>query len=169
MPSMSRLQIAVAQIQSARSYTLSLLEDFGQQDWFRPSAGKATHIAWQVGHLAVAQYGLCLFRIRGRQPGDSRLMPSRFRKQFGKGSVAVADPAAYPAPDEILQVLHAVDAQAKKELAQCPDSVLDEPVDEPYAAWPIKFGALLFCAHHEMLHAGQIGLLRRSLGYEPVR
>ncbi len=31
-----------------------------------------------------------------------------------------------------------------------------------------KLRALLWCAHHEMLHAGQIGLLRRHLGYSPM-
>ena len=31
-----------------------------------------------------------------------------------------------------------------------------------------KLLALLWCAHHEMLHAGQIGLLRRHLGYPPI-
>jgi hypothetical protein len=28
--------------------------------------------------------------------------------------------------------------------------------------------ALLWCAQHEMLHAGHIGLLRRHLGYPPM-
>ena len=31
-----------------------------------------------------------------------------------------------------------------------------------------KLRALLWCARHEMLHAGQIGLLRRHLGYPPM-
>ncbi len=31
-----------------------------------------------------------------------------------------------------------------------------------------KLRALLWCAHHEMLHAGQMGLLRRHLGYPPM-
>ena len=46
---------------------------------------------------------------------------------------------------------------------------LDEPVDEPYALFPTKLGGLYFCAAHEMMHAGQIGLLRRLLGKETTR
>jgi hypothetical protein len=34
---------------------------------------------------------------------------------------------------------------------------------------PTRLGALLFSSHHEMLHAGQIGVLRRLLGKAPVR
>ena len=36
---------------------------------------------------------------------------------------------------------------------------LMEPVDMPYCAYPNKLGSLLMASHHEMLHAGQLGLL----------
>jgi len=39
----------------------------------------------------------------------------------------------------------------------------------PYAVHANKLGGLIFCSHHEMLHAGQIGLLRRLLGKQPLR
>ena len=41
--------------------------------------------------------------------------------------------------------------------------VLLEPVEMPYAAYPIKLGAILFCPLHEHIHAGQIGVVRRAL------
>jgi uncharacterized damage-inducible protein DinB len=31
-----------------------------------------------------------------------------------------------------------------------------------------KYQALAWCAQHEVVHAGQIGLLRRLLGHPPV-
>jgi hypothetical protein len=46
---------------------------------------------------------------------------------------------------------------------------LAEPTEMPYAVYPIKLGALLFCPLHESIHAGQIGLLRRMHGMESVR
>jgi hypothetical protein len=49
------------------------------------------------------------------------------------------------------------------------EATLSEPVDMPYTAYATKLGALLFCSHHEMIHAGQIGLIRRLLGKAPVR
>ena len=117
----------------------------------------------------MAQYGLVLFRQRGRQSADSDLMSSRFRKTFSKGSQP--DPTAdnNPSPEEIRRVFHQVHEQALEELNAYPLDQLDDPVDEPYAAYATKYGALLFCAHHEMLHAGQIGLLRRLLGNSPIR
>jgi hypothetical protein len=165
----ARLDIARKQIEFARGYTLSLLEDIEDGDWFRRPGGVGTHIAWQTAHLAIAEYGLVLFRQRGRRREDAELLSGRFRKQFGRGSTPDPDPANCPSPAEIREVLRRVHEQAMTELAGFPDQQLDEPVEEPYAAYATKFGALLFCTAHEMIHAGQIGFVRRLLGKPPVR
>jgi DinB family protein len=164
------LSFAIQQIQFARSYTLSLLDGIEPGDWFAMPAGAPTHLAWQVGHLAIAQYGLCLFRIRGRQEIDAELMTSSFRKQFSKGSTPDADASKYPPPAEIRGTFDRVYQQAMMELPTVSEATLSEPVDLPFVeGFPNKLGALLFCSHHEFLHAGQIGLLRRLLGNGPVR
>jgi len=164
-----RLTVAIAQIEAARNYTSSLLADVGDDDWYQMPAGAPTHLAWQVGHIAMAQYGLALFRQRGRKPEDGDLMSSAFRKQFSKGSTALADASLYPPAEEIRATFDRVYQQAMVELPNTAPAALDEPVDEPYFAWPTKLGALLLSSHHEMLHAGQIGLLRRLLGKLPIR
>jgi len=169
MTQLSRLELAIAQIQFAREYTLSLIADIADDEWFRQPTEGVSHLAWQVGHLAMAQYGLCLFRMRGRADIDLELMSSSFRKKFSKGTTPDPDPGKNPPPAEIRQVFDRVFQQTLAELPQYNDSQLDEPVEMPYAAIPTKFGGLLFCSHHEMLHAGQIGLLRRLLGKAQIR
>ena len=169
MSDTTQLQMAIDQISAARAYTKSLLEDNDPHDWFRQPNNETTHVSWQVGHLALAQYGLVLFRQRGRQQEDAELMSSGFRKKFSRGTMVSGDPDFYPPPEEIIRVLDRVYAQAVTELEKYPLRQLHDPVDEPYAAYPTKLGCLLFCAHHEMLHAGQIGLLRRLLGKAPIR
>lgn len=169
MDDSTRLAIARRQIVAARQYTESLLADLEPGNWFKQPAAVNTHVAWHVGHLAMAQYGLVLFRQRGRQPGDTDLMTSRFRKQFSKGSQPDPVVENNPSLEEIREVFARVHQQALLELENYPLGQLDDPVDQPYAAYATKYGALLFCAHHEMLHAGQIGLLRRLLGKSPIR
>ena len=169
MPAESRLTLAIDQIRFAREYTLSLLADIDSVDWFRQPVTGISHIAWQVGHIAMAQYGLCLFRIRGRADIDTDLMSSSFRKKFSKGTTPDPDPARNPSVEEIRGVFERVFEQSMVELPGVTEPNLDEPVDMPYTAVATKFGGLLFCSHHEMLHAGQIGLLRRQLGKVPVR
>lgn len=165
----SRIQLATRHIQSARDYTLSLIEDLEPAEWFWTPDPAVTHIAWQIGHMAFGQYGLVLFRQRGRQPGDAELMSGSFRKRFAKGSTPETDPAYYPPLPEIRQTFDRIHACCLKELAGMDEQGLDDPVEPPHAAFATRLGALLFAANHEMLHAGQIGLLRRLMGKPPVR
>lgn len=162
-------ELALGQIQSAREYLLGMVADLSEADWFAMPGGIETHAAWQLGHLAMAEYGLCLFRQRGRSPADLDLMPSAFRKQFQRGSQPNPDPAANPTPAAIRAVLDRVHQQVLVELPTFTDEQLLQSAEMPYAGSPTRFGALLFCAHHEMLHAGQIGMLRRLMGKSPIR
>jgi hypothetical protein len=163
------LELARKQIAFARSYTLSLLEDVDDDQWFTVPGGAETHVAWQVAHLAMAQYGLCLFRQRGRAGVDRELLPRGFVQKYGKGSTPDVSPENNLTPAEIREVLQRVNAQACEEMENFTDEQLKETIDMPYAVYPTKLGALVFCADHEMLHAGQIGLLRRLLGKAPIR
>src|SRR5690348_2272777 len=111
MDSAAALHLATEQIKFARQYTLSLLEAVDEADWFQAPAGVATHIAWQVGHIAMAQYGLCLFRQRGRRSEDLELMPSKFRKQFSRGSIPEPDPTDQPSAAELRAALDRIHQQ----------------------------------------------------------
>jgi DinB superfamily len=163
------LHLALHQIEFARAYLLGILAEIDEAEWFTMPALCPTHVAWQVGHVAMAEYGLCLFRQRGRQPIDLELMSSSFRKLFSRGTVPEADVGKYPSAAEIRATLDRVHAQVQTEAPAFTAEQLKEPVDMPYAVEATKLGCLLFCSHHEMLHAGQLGLLRRLLGKQPVR
>jgi len=163
------LEGTIEQIRFAREYTLSLLDETPQDCWFEFRAGLPTNIAWQVGHLTVSQYGLLMFRVRGRRPEDLELIPGPFRKKYNRKTTPKADPSNQPSADELRQRLTQVFDTSLKELPQTDPEVLLEPVDRPWAGWPIKLGAIMFCPLHEHIHAGQIGVLRRALGLEPIR
>jgi hypothetical protein len=163
------LQSAIAQIDWARRYTLELLEGTPHELWFEMPTGLPTHIAWQVGHLTVSQYGLCMFRIRGRNPEDLDLIPSPFRKKYARSSTPKADASIQPSPGELLERMDKVHNLALAELASLDPTILLDPVDMPYTAYPAKLGAILFCPLHEQIHSGQIGLLRRALNLPSIR
>jgi hypothetical protein len=163
---MSRLQLAIEQIVFARTYTIELLDQTPTADWFRLPAGGVSHVAWQVGHIASAEYRLALWRIRSERPGDAALFPPEFKRQFGADSIPQAD-SEYP-PADLRAVLDRVHQQVLRELGGLDEAEMDEPVPHPHPFATTKLQALLWCAHHEMLHAGQIGLLRRHLGYPPL-
>ncbi|MBI3410779.1 MAG: DinB family protein [Planctomycetes bacterium] len=165
---MTRLELAIEQLQFARAYTLHLLEHTKDADWLQQPPGGVTHIAWQVGHLAIAEYWLTLVRTRGERPEDEELISKSFQKPFERQSTPEFDIAKYPSPDEIRAVLGRVHEQTLREVRCLDDSELDKPLLKPHPIAKTKLWGLLWCSHHETLHAGQIGLLRRQLGYAPL-
>ena len=164
-----RLQLVLRQIIFVRRYTMLSLDGLSDDDWFWMPEAYPTHIAWQVGHIAISHYGLTLFRQRGRNRDvDSELMSGKFRKLFMKGTTPQPHSADHPEPKEILEVLDRVFQQTVAELPSF-ESILDEETEAPHVAFGTKYGSLLFASDHEMLHAGQIGMLRRLMGKEPLR
>ena len=62
-----------------------------------------------------------------------------------------------------------VHAQAVEELSQYTDEQLDVPSEPSHPAFTTHLGAVGFASQHELLHAGQIVLLRRLMGKEAKR
>lgn len=166
-----RIDIVLKQLEASREYLHSLVDGLTTEQWFwvPDSPDFCTHIAWQVGHIAMAEYGLMLFRQRGRAEVDLELMPGTFRKPFAKGSQPKADPDRYPKPAEILAQLDRIHQQVLIEVPEFDPAELDQPMDPPVAGYATRYGAMLMAPHHEMLHCGQIGMLRRLMGLVPVR
>ena len=165
---MTRLELAVEQIVFARNYTLELLDQTPVAEWFRQPPGEVRHVGWQVGHLAYAEYRLALWRIRGAQPQDGELISEAHRGLFGYESVPDPDLSKYPSPADLRAVFDRVHEQVLREVRGLDEGELDQAVPHPHPFAPTKLRALLWCAHHEMVHAGQIGLLRRQLGCPPL-
>ena len=103
-------------------------------------------------------------------PADTVFFDADFLPQpsFLRETVPSPEPADYPSPAELRTLLDNVHEQVLLELADLADEVLDEPPGMPHPLFSTKLGSLLWCSQHEMLHAGQIGLLRRLLGHKPL-
>ena len=162
-------EVVLRQIEFAHGYLESLIADFSDDEWFAMPAGAPTHLAWQIGHVAMAEYGLCLFRVRGRQPVDLDLMPSAVRKMYSKGSTPDPSPEKNVSPAALRETMAKILHQIQVELPTFTAEQLAEPAEMPYAVEATKMGGLYLCPLHIMIHAGQIGLLRRLLGKTPVR
>ena len=162
---MTRLESTIEQICTARRYTLQLIEHVDPSDWFQMPREGVTHVAWQMGHLAVAEFGLS-----GRCIEASRRdrIAEKFRELFGQGSVPDPDAGKYPGPAEIRSECERVHQQTIACLEQLPDEILDQPSSPQHPMFSTRLGALVWLAQHEFSHAGQIGLLRRLLGNEAL-
>lgn len=162
-----RLQAAAGSIAFARGYTTPFLDGLSDDEWFRMPAG-VTHVAWQVGHLAIAQYFLVLVRVFGHPPEGDALCPGDFIKVFERGSFVDPDPANHPSVAGIRSTFDRVHEAVTAAVPTLPEADLDAATTRPHKFVKTKLEALNWCAHHEGIHAGQIALIRRFLGYPPI-
>jgi len=169
MSSESRLELAINRMRGSRSFTQQFLNDLTDAEWYWSPPQFTTHIAWQVGHIAVAEYSLCLRRVRGRTAADQSLISDAFIEAFKLGSKPVAEPDKNPPLNEIRRVFETVHQQSVDELSGRSEAELDRPLAEPHPRFKTKLGAVEFNPLHEMVHAGQIAVLRRLMGRPPLR
>lgn len=165
---MSRLREALDQIDFARKYTLTRIETVPLSEWFIIPPGGVSHIAWQVGHIAMAEYRICLERLRPRTAADEYMISDDFLKMFSRESTPTIDPAASPSAAEIRSVYHRVHARIVEELQTYPDPELDLTPLKPHPLFNTRYAGLRYAPLHEMIHCGQIALIRRMLGQKPL-
>lgn len=166
---MNLLEATIKRIHFTRNYTLTLLDATPVDEWFRQPVAGLTHVAWQVGHLAMAEFGLTMAARRGPRDSDAAIITPEFRKLFGRGSKVGPDSSGYPPAAELRAALDRVHQAVLAELSAATLAELEGPPLVPLSMAKTKMDAIQFCPEHEMLHAGQIGLLRRMLGHEPLR
>ena len=164
----TRLSLAIDEIRAARTYSRKLIVETPREQWFKIPAAGVSNVAWQVGHLAMAEYRLALERVRGHRAEDDAVISPAFLVTVGRGSVPREEEEGQPSAEELLAVFDAVHELAMAELPGLTEAVLDEPPVKPHPLFGVKHGSLTWAARHEMIHAGQIGLIRRQLGAVPM-
>ena len=161
------------QLHRTRILSLQMIDRIDHEKWFDMPMG-ITHVAWNVGHLAIAEYFLGLFLVRGSRDSDAAFIPETYRELFGYGSVVSPDSTIYPSPAELSTVLNLVHDQVMLETREMPANVLtescifDDPEFDHHPIFTTKGGALEWLTHHEHIHIGQIGFLRRTFGDKPI-
>jgi uncharacterized damage-inducible protein DinB len=96
-------------------------------------------------------------------------MPEAFVDRFKLGSTPAAGAEHNLPLEEIQRVFDAVHRQSLAELAERTDAELDVPSDPPHPAFQTKLDGVEYAPLHEMVHAGQIAMLRRLMGKPPLR
>ena len=162
---MSRLSEALDQLALTRRYLLERVDTVPFSDWFTMPGG-VSHVAWQVGHIASSEYRLCLERLRPSTPADEALIPDAFLKMFGR-EARPADVTGYTA-EEIRAVFDRVHARVMEEVPSYPDADLDLPPLKPHPLFTTRIAGLRYAPLHEMIHCGQIAMIRRLLGMKPI-
>ncbi len=115
---------------------------------------------WVAGHLVQARTQLL------RAFGPPRQLP--WENLFATGSM-VGDAGIYPSIGEVEAVWRSSSMELVRRLESSPPGRFDERAPD----WLVTRdgslgGAINYAVYHEAYHIGQLGYIRRWLGYDPV-
>jgi hypothetical protein len=139
------------------------LADMTDQDLLvRPVPG-ANHIAWQLGHLILAEQ-----RVMTMLGGTPPPLPAGFAEQHKKDTAAVEPPKGFATKTQYLELFNQTREATLDAAAKLSDVDLDKPVEGSMARIAPTLGSLAsFPASHAYMHMGQFSVVRRKLG-KPV-
>lgn len=157
------LDNGLAVMEFARNNTLAFLEDVPEEKWGHQPAPNANHAMWIIGHLAVTD-DYFLTNLAGR---DSKL-PADWSGLFGMGSQPQGDLSAYPSPSDVRDQLRPRREELFSWFKSLSEEKLIEPLTDDWKQFaPNYIGLASSLAWHEGLHAGQLTVVRKSLGIAP--
>jgi hypothetical protein len=145
---------------TSRFVMSTYLSDMSDSDILvRPVAG-AHHAAWQIGHLIVSERRM----IEGIAPSSCPVLPDGF--EAGHAKEAGNGDGGYFLPLKTYQELMTAQRMATLEVAKgLREPQLMEAAPEFMRSYaPFVRSVFLSIGGHELMHAGQIAVIRRVLG-----
>ena len=138
-----------------------------EDDWFYQIGPKSNHAIWICGHLGLADN---MFLSRFFE--DRATKPDGWDELFWYGS-ALKERSAYPPLDEVRSYFKDRHEALVGAIDEITDEQLAAPAPSPEERSPIagapNFGhLLLFSSRHESVHFGQLTMIHRALGYDPI-
>lgn len=137
--------------------------DIAGSDWLHRTSPKANCAAWTVGHLVLsARRALTLLGAT-----DLPLLPEGFEKRFARDEFA---PGAADFGDTsiLVPLFDRHHEQLADTLRRSSPELLNKPLEKPNPRFGTVGEFAGYMALHAAMHAGQITLIRRSLGRPPL-
>jgi uncharacterized damage-inducible protein DinB len=123
---------------------------------------KINHVKYLAGHLLNSQYGLAIIADLDPKVKWNELFAIR-------GQSKAKDDYPYPDIEEIKAEWNGMHEQIREGLNQLTADDLTETPPAPFDQVAESVDELWsFINHHQAYHIGQIGLLRRGFGKEPM-
>jgi uncharacterized damage-inducible protein DinB len=150
-------------LNTARALLNRYCEDLTPEEYLhRPCAG-GNCVAWLLGHLVMTERQ-ALGRV---DVTDLPPLPEGFEKRFARDAEA---PKASDFGDvtQLLPLFNRHRDRLIERVRTLPADALDKPLDKPHPLFSNVAEVVNFMGTHVAMHAGQITIIRRSLGKPPI-
>ncbi|MCO8120383.1 DinB family protein [Stieleria sp. TO1_6] len=144
----------------SRMVLTSYVNDLTDEELLKRPAEGCNSIAWQLGHLIVAEGGL----LSGVAPGYSIDLPEGFAEKHSTENKSSDDPNDFLGKDEYLAYFEKLKVATAAALdAQSDDDLDKDPPEHLKQICPNVGGVFMLIATHPMMHVGQFVPVRRML------
>ena len=158
------LETGIESLSLARRMTLRFLDGIPDDQWFHIPVPEGNHATWVAGHISWEDNDLLKSLIEDR---GSKL-PQRWHNCFAQHSKPTPNSDDYPDIAEIRTNLATYRAEFISFFTASADRLAD-PLPEEWHTFAKDLAAMMHAvACHEMLHVGQLTVIRKSLKLEPV-
>jgi hypothetical protein len=143
----------------------ALAEDFTEEQ-ARESADGRKPLVWYLGHIIIARNGLLKLYAGGGDPS----VDAAFVERFGRGSDGSADFSDAPGKADLLAIYARVHERGKEFVSTLAPEDMARALEgeAPHPLFKTLGTALNLNASHDAYHAGQIAVLRRAMGKDPL-
>lgn len=161
---MGARQVLIELLSTSRFVMSSYLADLSDADLLvRPVEG-AHNTAWQLGHLIASEFKM----IEGVRPRAEKLVAPDFAQRHDKSRAFEPAEGWATSKHEYIKLMQDVRAATLSLLRELSDQDLAGPGPEFMRSYaPTVSSVFTSIGGHELMHAGQIAVIRRKLG-KPV-
>lgn len=156
----SSLQPVIEAFKMQTHLFLNVINDIAEEHAKAHFRGSPNHITWITGHLVSSRYMLgMLLGLTEREP----------YAEFFEGGKGIQEGVDYPSMNQLTATWKAFSERLTNRLENLTEDELqaDPPIQTPIADGTLR-GFITFVCHHEAYHMGQLSILRRYFGYEPM-
>lgn len=145
---------------TSRYVMSAYLSDMTDSDLLVCPVDGAHHAAWQLGHLIINERRM----VEGVREGSGIALPADFERPYGK-EVPLNACEGYLTVREYSELLKEQRTRTLALLSELEESDFDRPAPEFMRGYAKSTASVfLSIASHELMHAGQIAVIRRRLG-----
>jgi hypothetical protein len=142
------------------------VDDLTPAEYLHRPAPNANCTAWTIGHLVLTER--TLLRRLGLAEGDLPPLPDgQFEKRFSRDE-GCPQAGEFGDVTGLMALFDTHRERAIDVVRRAPADLLARPLDKPHPIFATAGEFADFVALHAVLHAGQITIIRRSLGRPPL-
>lgn len=155
--------ILVHSLETSQKLLNNYLADLTPQEYLHRTSPQANCAAWIVGHLIVSEHGA----LKAMGVENVPDLPAGFAQRFAREGDA---PRASDFGDVrgLLPLFNRLRQRMIDHARSLAEAEINKPLEKPHRLFATAGQRINFMAIHTTMHAGQITLIRRSLGKPPL-